>query len=214
MNDSMRQEQLTDVLDAYIASAAGHSAPIEEWIRRYPDFEQEIIEFAASWNLMESMQWSEPSAEFDEARLVLRGMSVVQNLLHSQSSQTVLDRDALFESLIVEGKTRGLEPRPWAQALGLGDGLLRKLDRRLIGFSSIPRELIKDLAESMQVDESQVAFYLQQEPMMATGNAYRSEQAPRLAEPEDFFDAVRADPTISRQDVERWFALKESKRET
>ena len=210
MNIPTGLERLEDVLDAYVASDVGPNSPIDDWLRSYPEFEREIIEFAASWSLMEWLPPTPDAEEVDEETLVLRGMSVVQNLLHRQSSESAADPEAPFQSLIAEGRARGLEPRRLAQAIGLGDSLLRKLDRRLITHASIPQELIKGLAQALQRETASISAYLQQGPTLTAATEHRSEQAPKLTELEDFLDAVRADPTISREHTEHWFAIERS----
>ena len=58
MKKSAGTERLKDVLDAYVASGVGPNNSLDGWIRRYPEFEQQIIEFAASWSLM---KWLPPA---------------------------------------------------------------------------------------------------------------------------------------------------------
>ena len=214
MNRPMDQEMLEDVLDAYVASGVGPNSPLEEWTRRYPEFEREIVEFAASWSLMTWLPPAPNVEEVTEETLVLRGMSVVQNVLHRQSAESSPDSVAPFESLVVEGQERGFEPRRLAHAVGLGDSLLRKLDRRLIAFATIPQELIYGLAQVMGREASTITAYLQQEPTLAARTEHRSEQAPKLMAQEDFFDAVRSDPTIGRDHADHWYALERSMGET
>jgi len=80
MNDQQERQTLEDVLDEFVASGAGpNSASLAEWIRRYPQYERELTEFAASWSLMKWLPPSPDAEEVDEETLVLRGMSVVQN---------------------------------------------------------------------------------------------------------------------------------------
>lgn len=210
MSKPADQERLEDILDAYVASGVGPNSAVDEWIRRYPVFERELIEFAASWSLMKWLPPAPDAKEVDEATLVLRGMSVVQNVLHRQSSEPASDPVAPFESLIAEGRARGLEPRRLAKVVGVGDSLLRKLDRRLITHASIPQELIERLAQVTQREVTTIAAYLQQGPTLTAATEHRSEQAPKLMELEDFFDAVRADPTISHEQAEYWSALERS----
>ena len=88
--------------------------------------------------------------------------------------------------------------------------MLGKLNRRLIRYASIPQVLIKSLAEAIQSTPAGVAAYLQQSPTFAVALEHRSEQAPVLIEQEDFFDAVRADPTISREHAEHWLKFEQS----
>ena len=207
MNNPNSPDRLEDVLNAYVASDDGPDASLDDWIRRYPQYEQELTEFAISWSLMESLPPEPDTEEVGLATLVLRGMSVVQNLLHSQSSESASVSVRSFESLIAEGRVNGLEPRQLAQISRLGVSLLRKLDRRLIRYASIPRAAIRGLAEAIRSDEASVSAYLQQSPALAAATEHRSEQAPALAEPEDFFDAVRADPTISPGDAAHWLEI-------
>lgn len=214
MNDQQERQALEDVLDAFVASAAGpDSAPLAEWIRRYPQYERELTEFAASWSLMRSLPPSPDAEEVDEETLVLRGMSVVQNLLHKQQlAQAAAPATTVvpFVSLVAEGRARGLAPRQLAQAAGIGEIVLRKLDRRLIAFGRLPREasdaLVAALAAALERGTESVARYLQQGPVFAAA-AHRAEQAPQLADPEDFFDAVRNDPTMTDEQRARWLAL-------
>ncbi len=214
MNRPMNQEMLEDILDDYVASGVGPNSPLEEWIHRYPEFEREIVEFAASWSLMTWLPPAPNAEEVTEETLVLRGMSVVQNVLHRQSTESSPDLVTTFESLIVEGQERGFEPRRLAHAVGLGDSLLRKLDRRLIAFATIPQELIHRLSRVMGREASSITAYLQQEPILAARTEHRSEQAPKLTAQEDFFDAVRSDPTIGRDHADHWYALERSVGET
>ena len=210
MNMPMEQDRLEDILDAYVAFGDGPSSPLDEWIQRYPEFEQELVEFAASWSLMKWLPSARGSEEVEEETLVLWGMSVVQNLLHSQSSSSASDSVLPFESLIAEGRETGFEPRRLALAVGLGDSLLRKLDRRLIIQTTIPQELINRLARVLQCEVATIAAYLRQDPTLVAEAEHRSERAPKLMELENFFDAVRSDPTISREHAEQWFALERS----
>lgn len=210
MNNPNGFDRLEDVLDAYVASDGGPDALLDDWIRRYPQYEQELIEFAISWSLMESLPPGLGTEEINVDTLVLRGMSVVQNLLHGQSLETASARVPPFENLVSEGRAHGLEPRQLAQMARLGISLLRKLDRRLIRYASIPRDAIKGLAEAIQSDEASVSAYLRLSPALAPATEHRSEQAPALAEQEGFFDAVRADPTISPENAAHWLEIQRS----
>ena len=207
MNNPNDLERLEDVLDAYVASDHGPYASLDDWITRYPQYEQELTEFAISWGLMESLPPSPDADEVNEDTLVLRGMSVFQNLLHDQSLESGSAPVPPFESLLTEGRTHGLEPLQLAHVARLGAILLRKLDRRLIYYASIPRDAVRGLAEAIQSDEASVSAYLQQDPVLALATEHRSERAPVVGDRENFFDAVRADSTISPEDAARWLEL-------
>ena len=207
MKNPTGSEKLEDVLDAYVASDSGPNEPLDEWIQRYPEYEQEIIEFAANWSLMKSMPPTPDAEELDKDTLVLRGMSVVQNLLHTKFSEDDSESVVPFASLIEEGQACGLDPNQFAREAGLGILLLRKLDRRLIRYTSIPQGVIEGLATALHSKAAFVAAYLQQGPTFAAEAEHRSEQTPALTEQEDFFDAVHADSTIAPEHAARWLEL-------
>ena len=210
MNERAEHLNLEAILDAYVASNEDPGSSLNEWIRRYPEYEEELTKFAVSWTLMESLPSAPDSQKIDDSVLILRGMSIVQNLLHNQSRAASPNSSVPFESLIAEARTRGLNPRQLAESVCLGDAILGKLDRRLIRYASIPQGAIDELAKVIQRGTASIAAYLQQDPKFATAAEYRSEQAPTLLETEDFFDAVRNDPTISPQHAEYWLALERS----
>ena len=210
MCELARFNKLEDVLDDYVASDVDPVSRLDKWIKRYPEFERELTEFAVSWSLMVSLPPAADAEEVDEETLILRGMSVVQNLLHNQSTE--LDSYSLttLESLIAEGRKRGLEPCQLAQAVGMGESLLRKLDRRLIRYATVPEDAIYELSNVIQKKIKSVTDYLQLNPTLAAATEHRSEQAPMLIEQENFFDAVRNDPTIRHEHAVRWLELEQS----
>ena len=211
MNEQVESLSLEDILDAYVASGDSPDYSLDEWIERYPQYEKELTEFAVSWTLMESLPLTPESEKVDESVLVLRGMSIVQNLLHKQSQAASSSNSAPFVSLIAEARALGMKPRQLAEAVRLGDATLGKLDRRLILYASIPQVAIEELAKVIQRGAASVAAYLQQGPKFAASAEYRSEQAPALSESEDFFTAVRNDPMISPEHADYWLALERSR---
>ncbi len=110
MKQHREHETLEDVLNAYVASTPVPShALLVEWIRLYPRYERELTEFTVSWSLMESLPPSSKSVEVDEDILVLRGMSIVQNILHEQKqAQRLRDSEAAIDGILKEGTAYGL----------------------------------------------------------------------------------------------------------
>ena len=211
MNEQIESLSLEDILDAYVASGDSPDHSLDEWIEHYPQYEKELTEFAVSWTLMESLPSAPESEKVEESVLVLRGMSIVQNLLHKQSQAASSSPSMPFESLIAEARALGMKPRQLAEAVRLGDATLGKLDRRLILYASIPQVAIEELAKVIQRGAASVAAYLQQGRKFAASAEYRSEQAPVLSESEDFFTAVRNDPMISPEHADYWLALERSR---
>ncbi len=209
MNESNRLTELEDVLDALVASEdSPEPAVLDRWIRDYPQFERELVDFVASWTLMNSAVSFDPDhspeveTEKDHDTFVLRGMSIVQNLLHEMSLPPESPRQ--LESLVGAAKAAGMSLKEVAREVHLGDAVLRKLDRRLIQFTSIPEEALADIAQVLRCPVGALSEYLQQPPTFAAGAHYRASRAPQLAEPEDFILAVQRDPTMSTEDRRRW----------
>lgn len=155
----------------------------------------------------------------EEERLLLRGMSAAQSVFYRERSRrqaaqapgahrsvaeglapaTAPSRSATpgeppISGLIQEAKRSGLAIDTLAERAGLSDGLLRKIDRRLIDPASIPTQVLSELARALDRSLATVMAYVQLAPAFGAGAQHRASQAPTLlARREDFFDAVRHD---------------------
>jgi transcriptional regulator with XRE-family HTH domain len=198
------EPSLEDVLRAYAAAADGpSSSALGDWTRRYPQYARELEEFAETWALSRWLPAAPEAASVDEARLIERGVDIVRGL---RARHAAAPRPAI-QGLLSEAKQRGLTIQQLAVRAGLGVILVRKLDRRLIRFASIPREAIDALAAALGREASAVASYLQGGATFAAAASHLAEEAPRLAEPEDFFAAVRADTTMPDERRRAWLRL-------
>ena len=210
MNEHVGRETVDDVLNAYVASSARPSyEALTEWIRRYPHFESELTEFTVGWSLNETLPWTDEPEEMDEDTLVLRGMSIVQGILNREEWEPV-DKQTPFAGLLQEGRVRGLSIYGLAKATRLSAVLVRKLDRRLILFASIPAKAIAELARAVARGKGEVADYLRGQPMLPDGASYKAEEAPKLSEAEDFFEAVRTDETLPEEWRRHWLSQEPS----
>jgi len=83
---SIRQVKrpLEDVLNEYVATEhKPNHKELKRWIKQYPEYKQELIEFTVNWGLMEHIPQSEVlKEEVSEEILVLRAMSIVEDRLH------------------------------------------------------------------------------------------------------------------------------------
>ncbi len=210
MNEHTGRETVDDVLNAYVASSAGPSyEALTEWIRRYPHFERELTEFTVGWSLNETLPQVEETEEVDEDTLILRGMSIVQGILNREELAPV-DKQTPFAGLLKEGKAHGLSIHGLAETTKLSAVLVRKLDRRLILFASIPTKAIAVLARAVARGKNEVADYLRGQPTLPDGASYKAEEAPRLSEAEDFFEAVRTDKTFPEEWRRHWLSQEPS----
>jgi hypothetical protein len=104
-----------------------------------------------------------------------------------------------IESILSSAKKLGLEAPGLADATGLSVVLVMKLDRRLIDFGSIPEKILDVLASALHTATAVVTKYLQQPPVLAMGARFRANENPKVSEPQNFFDAVRSDRSISEE---------------
>lgn len=210
MNDHTRRETLEDVLDAYVATvSAPDSASLREWIERYPQFEQELTEFAVAWSRSHWLPAASGPALTDDT-VILRGMSIVRNLLHEKAAEKpgAVNSTTELKGIIEESRTVGLNIELLADLTDLSAALVRKLDRRLVRYATIPLQVIENLAHAIQREVLEVVRYLQGPPMLVRGARYRARRPPTLADQEDFFDAVQKDPELTGERRRRWLALK------
>jgi hypothetical protein len=206
------EDQLEDVLDAFVAAGPGS---LTDWIQRYPHYKRELIEFAASWQLSESLPTSPDAEPVSDAVILEHGKRAVQDLLRTRNfdlepvaSAAGSAASVPIRSLIEEARARGLRPRQFAAATGMGENLLAKLDRGLIRFASIPREAFESLAAALQRDLVSIQTYLEQKgPTVASVAAFKAEQTPEAGEPEDFVAAVQTDSTMSPDQRRRWLEI-------
>lgn len=206
MNKLSGPELLDDILDAYInAAQIPNREVLKEWIRKYPQYERELTDFTVAWIQMEEAPSTKP-VEQDFDILVLKAMSTVQNLYNDKERESRSSQAAnnFIEKLVMEGEAQGLSQDQFAALLKLSVGLLWKLDRHLIQYSSIPVELIENVAGVLHRGLQIVAEYFQRRPLLAVNARYKAKQQPQVSEPTNFFDEVRSDQEISNEDRAYW----------
>ena len=197
---------LDDVLNAYVEENDGPTAEnLQEWVNRYPQFQEDLVEFAAVW--VEQLVLP-PAAEMGaeaERRLVDRAMSHVLNVAYSRDVETQEQAasDDPVDSLTQDAQRAGMKPLQLARACGLDLGVLSKLNNRQIQPWTIPAELIRILAEHLHKTASGIKVYFAGPPLGPTGKAFLSRNKPTSTGQQDFADAVRAS-SLSDEEKARW----------
>lgn len=212
MNSLYGQELLDNILDAYVTEVETPNLEVlKEWIRKYPQYQRELTDFTIAWIQMEELLPINRD-KTDHDTLVLRAMSVVQNLYRIGEQKSIPSQSAKnpIEKLVAEAETQGFSQDQFAAQLKLSVGLLWKLDRRLIKYSSIPVELIENIAGALRRGLQVVAEYFQRSPTLATNARYKAKQQPQVSEPTNFFDEVRSDTELSNENRAYWLELEPS----
>lgn len=208
MKDPREQPSLDDVIEAYMASTPEPDRDsLAEWVRRYPQYARELMDFEARRSVAKWLPQHESSAEEEEA-LALRGVSAVQDILHRRQAERDREKDeSPIIGLMEESKRKGMTRAQFADTTELSTSLLAMLDRRLFDFNTIHEAVIETIARALDRSRNSIAAYLNGEATFAVAAHRKSDRAPRLARKQDFFEAVRNDPHISEERRQKWLAL-------
>lgn len=206
MNQALRNthdgDQLDQVIDNYIASAGGPNyETMLAWIKRYPQYEREIIDLTVDWFVTERIApaLGEEDDELTKATAE-RHRSIIREIVDRYAAMpgaVPVPVEAGLEGLLAEAKARGISRKQLADAARLSIPLIDKLDRRLIRYSTIPRTIVESIAQLLGRQAEAVSQYLQGAPLLPAGASYRAEEAPSLPEAQDFSEAVQGDRTLS-----------------
>ena len=203
--------ELNTVIEDLIASEPTIDAEaVRRWIAHYPQYEREIMDFAAGFSLLTHLPPDNSPLE-DAEGFYARGLEAARKVIEAKrteaAAQTSTQNEAPIASLLSEADRVGLPIAKLAAATELSVPLVAKFEQRLIAFSSIPREAVESVARAIRRSYESVAEYLQAGPSFAPGASYKSETAPELPSQQDFFAAVRSDRTLSEEKKRQWLAL-------
>ena len=190
---------LDDVLNTYVEQNDWPTAEnLREWVRRYPQFREDLIEFAAVWTEELVLPSAVEMGAEAEKVLVDRAMSHVLNVAYSRDVENLeqTTSDDPVRSLTQDALRAGMKPSQLAKVYGLDLGLLSKLNNRQIQPWTIPAELIRRLAEHL--DKTIAA-----PPQATAGKAYLSRGKPTSTGQQSFADAVRQS-SLSDEEKARW----------
>lgn len=197
---------LDDVLNEFVA---GHERPtaeaLEAWVRRYPQFRNELIEFAAAWAEQMVLPAAPELSTDEEERIVDRAMSHALNISFSRDEQVQSHQpnENAIKSLTAEAKKAGLSAPEFAKACGLDLVLIAKLNTRQIRPNTIPPKLISHVARLLGRTIEAVTEYLGQPPQPLADRSFLALEKPKSAGQESFADAVRAS-SLSEAEKARW----------
>ncbi len=185
---------LADVLEDYaLETPVGNNLEIlRSMMEKYPQFREELMDFAASRAQIRYTPEPEISVE-EEARYKQFGLENLNFFLKGEAASA-----ETLASLTEVAKERGLNRTTLASKVGVSLSLVMYLEKKRLRFSSIPKAIIARLANVLEVSETVIANYLNQLPDLATNASFKSQTRPEELEQKDFADAVRQDQSLSR----------------
>lgn len=198
-------EDIDSILAAYADAARSPGGTrLEEWVRRYPQHERALVEFAVYDYVFEHGRTFEETAVERESLFLSRAQAVRERLMAASGLTAVGASTSAMQSMLDSAKERGLSAAELAQRLQLGVSFIVKLERRLIRPESLPRKLIADLAQVLGCTYADVATYLQRPPTLSPQASYRASRAPRLAGQEEFEAALEASRDMTEAQKSYW----------
>ncbi len=214
MNNPIEPYTLEEVLDAYIAASQTPSREVlQEWIKRYPQFAQELTEFTVAWSQTEHFPEKKNKQKDSNARLQL-GMNIAHQAYEHAliANHPTKDQSKTpLESFFREGKRLGYSPDEFAQQLNSPVTVIKRIESRLVLFDTIPSGLIESFAITLQRPPDEISNFLMSQPSVPQSLRLKSHQAPKVAQQQNFFDVIRTDPTISEEQRAYWLSFETKK---
>lgn len=199
MSEQMNRDQLDDVLEAYMVAVPvpTHDA-LAAWVAQYPQFAAELTAYTVA-RLTTPMG----GVEIPDAASFQRDLEVVRGVLAGLRPTPALP------GILAAGKQAGMANlAAIAARTRLSAAIVRKLDFRLMDVRTLPEQLLGLLGQVLGVSPDAVRQYLLGAPVVPQGSSFRSEQAPAVSAPEDFFEAVRTDLALTDEDRQYWLSFK------
>ncbi len=191
----MDEMNLADVLEEYALNtgAENDQSILRRLMEKYPQFAEDLMDFAAARAVVRYAPDAEISAD-DEAKYKEFGLNNLRRVLSRTNKKS-----AVMASLTDAAKAKGLNKLKFADALGVSLSLVMYLENKRLEFASIPKAIIKKIAEVLETGENAVAEFLDQMPNAAAGASYKTDTRPEEIKPKNFAEAVREDQQLSAE---------------
>jgi hypothetical protein len=203
-------EDINMILSAYSDAASRPGGTrLEEWVRRYPQHERALVQFALFNFLFERGGAAAEVTPAQETRFLERAALIRQKMMQSAT----LARQSRMRSLIEAAKERGLSVPALAERLFLTPLEIVKLNQRLIRAATIPNALVQQLASLLERSREEIVDYLRLPPTVAAQANYRADRTPHVQEPQDFREALMDSPNLSEDHRAYWLAQAQEARD-
>jgi transcriptional regulator with XRE-family HTH domain len=181
---------------------SGSPRPLRDWLAAYPAYASDLVEWAADAPLTDYAE-TLPADPDGEARTLDRALLKVAEMRAAYLADTPAPLISLYEA----AKANGLTPKTLAERLGVGLSTVGKLQQRLFRVASLPEELLRRLADALNVTTAQARDYLRQPVTLAPRASYKADGVPQVSAQEDFAQAVRACRDMTGAQKAEWLAL-------
>ena len=104
----------------------------------------------------------------------------------------------LAQGLVTRAAQLGMNVMQFADLTELSPVLVTMFDRRLIRLGSIPAQVLARISSALNSSVEEVAAYFTDQALFPAGE-FKADRAPTLPDQQDFFEAVRRDPSIGEE---------------
>jgi len=165
-----------EVLDAFGAAAAWPTEELlREWVKRYPQFERDLVEFATLWAATANLPEDEMDRQLEDS-IVNRVMSRVQTMDRELEDDAPAGVPAAYASALcvsdavclrIESLEQALRERgvsgEWTRTLEIDDSIFVLMEEHMIS-PPVPRRLLDTFAKVLGVQVEAFRAWLFQDP--------------------------------------------------
>lgn len=202
----MNEPILETVLEEYLAATpSGNDLKIlQNFSNEYPQFAQDLEDFAAARAVVKHAPEEELSAE-EEQQIEESGLVNLRSVL--DSLKIANPSPSVMQSLVDAAKSKGLSRVKFASALGLSTSLVIYLEKRRLDFATIPKTIVTKISEILEIAEEMVSNYLDQTPDFSVKASYKTETRAEELPPKSFAEAVREDQILTAEQKRKLLEL-------
>lgn len=155
----------------------------------------------------EDVRIAEESSRGVECRPLPADVADPSRLLRRIEELDAASNDTPLKGILAAAKDRGISNKQLAAITNLSVVLISMFDRGMISTVKLPGVIVRRIAEAIGTTAERVLEYLQAGPRLAMDTNFKADDAPELEEPQNFFDAVRDDPTLTPEQREYFRSL-------
>ena len=186
---------LEDVLNQMSSlPAPPNSSQLREFLAAYPQFADEIVDFATDWVAMKSLPEPKPASEEEVSVIVDRTMSRVRQMMFDRS------RSEKLVDLTADIKASGHDPASFVKTVGIDASILDCLINRWVDRKTLPKRLVVAAAEALGRTAESVENISGLPPVPAF--AYRARTKPVVQQID--FASVVGQSTLADAEKRRW----------
>jgi transcriptional regulator with XRE-family HTH domain len=207
--DREQEEAILRITAQYIEEVrAGHQPKLSDYLARYPQFAAEIADFVAYYHTVEVDLPGETSITSPLAgNLHIAIDPAWRSLLQPGATSTYK-----LATLLVTVNQQRLTLSQLADKVGLSVDIVAKLEQRKIAASSIPKEMYKRLAETLQQPMRAIEAYFEsfnerssyRQQVAEAQVAYQVNELPAIPV-QSFREALEESVQLSGEQKHVWF---------